>query len=114
MTDYQKYVNGLKAQVLAYEQQEDYFMEAMNNSLAISNVYTELWERAMGVKDLEKREELMMIVKNVKRAKQVYDLMLNRYEHANKTCSIQIAHTKALMEYVEKLEAEKELSEKEL
>lgn len=114
MTDHQKYVNALKNSICAYEQQEDYFMESMRNSLAISNVYHELWERAIQVKDDEKREELMLIVNNVKRAKQVYDLMLNRYNYANSECARQIAYNKALIEYIENLEKEIELSKKEL
>lgn len=114
MSDYKKYVAGIKDSLLAYQQQEDYFMESMRASLAISNVYSELWERAMQVKDPEKREELMAIVNNVKRAKQVYDLMLNRYQYANAECARQIGYTKAVMEYAEKLEAEIELSKQEL
>jgi len=114
MKDYQKYVNGIKNELLAYEQQEDYYLEAMRNSLAISNVYDELWERAVVVKDPAKREELMLIVNNVKRAKQVYDLMLNRYQHANITCARQISYNKALIEYVENIEAEEELANRQL
>lgn len=112
MSDFKKYVNGIKGEILAYQQQEDYFMESMRNSLAISNVYSELWERAMSVKDLGKREELMAIVNNVKRAKQVYDLMLNRYQYANAECTRQIQHNKALMDYIEKEEAINELANK--
>lgn len=108
MTDYQKYVNDIKNELLAYQQQDDYYMEAMRNSLSLSNVYSELWGRAMQVKDEQKQEELMLIVKNVKRAKQVYDLMLNRFHHANSMCARQIAYNKALIEYIEKKEAEEE------
>lgn len=114
MNEFKKYVNDIKGSLLSYQQQEDYFMESMRASLAISNVYTELWERAMQVKDETKKEELMIIVNNVKRAKQVYDLMLNRYQYANAECARQIAYTKATIEYAEKLEAEIELSKKEL
>lgn len=114
MTDYQKYTNAIKNDILAYERQEDYFMESMKASLAISDAYSELWERAIKVQDPDKRKELMVIVDNVKMAKKVYDLMLNRYQHANAQCARQISYNKALMEYTERLEKEIELSEKEL
>lgn len=114
MTDYQKYVNGIKQSLEAHQQSQDFILQAYKNSFAISNVYSELWGRAIMVKDLNKRADLMEIVDMVKQAEAAYHLMLSRFQYANLECSRQISYNKALIEYVEELEKEKELSEKEL
>lgn len=114
MTDYKKYVNDLRKSIEAHQQSEDFLIEAYRNSFAISNVYSELWGRAIKITDEERKNDAMEILDMVKRAERAYHLMLGRYQYANAECARQMSHNKALIEYIERLEKEIELSEKEL
>ena len=114
MTDYQKYVNDIKQSLQCHQQTEDFFLQAYRNSFAISNVYSELWGRAVKITDEERRRDAMEVVDMAKRAEEAYHLMLTRFQYANAECARQISINNALMEYIEKLEKEIELASKEL
>lgn len=114
MTDYKKYVSNLRQSIEAHEQTQDFMLDAYRNSFAISNVYSELWGRAIKITDEERRKDAMEVLDMVKKAESAYHLMLSRYQYANAECARQISYNKALMEYVERLEYEEELANKEL
>lgn len=114
MTDYQKYVNDIKQSLQSHQQTEDFFLQAYRNSFAISNVYSELWGRAIKITDEERKKDAMEVVDMTKKAEEAYHLMLTRFQYANAECARQISINKALIEYVERLEKEIALSEQDL
>jgi hypothetical protein len=106
MSDYTKYLNNLKTTLLAYNQMDDSYISMMKSSMELSSLYGEMMIRAMPHKGKDSYKEMVVMIDKAKRASELYDVMMARYEGANKSFIEVYSKFRGLVEYTERLEKE--------
>ena len=106
MSDYTKYLNNLKTTLLAYNQMDDAYISMMQSSMALSSLYGDMMIRALPHKDKDSYKEMLVMIDRAKRASELYDIMMARYEGANKSFMELYSKFDAVVKYVDRIEGE--------
>ena len=114
MSTYKQYVNELEAKVNSFNFFNDNHLELLKNSLDLSILHNELWERAIKFKGNDKHDELISFVDVVKKAQNSYDIMFAKYNHQRIMYEHLALETRKLMSVVRAYEKEDELLNREL
>ena len=106
MSDYTKHLNNLKTTLLAYNQMDDAYISMMKSSMELSSLYGDMMIRAMPHKGKESYKEMLTMIDKAKRASELYDVMMARYEGANKSFMELYSRFDAVVQYVDRIEKE--------
>jgi len=108
MSTYKAYVNQLEAQVASFSFMNDNHLLLLKNSLDLSILHNEIWERSL------KDNELTDLLNIAKKAQESYDIMFAKYNHQRILYEHLALETKKLMNIVRAYENEEELLNREL
>jgi|VirMetMinimDraft_7_1064189.scaffolds.fasta_scaffold245445_1 hypothetical protein len=108
MSTYKTYVKHLENQVASFNFINDNHLILLKNSLDLSILHNELWERSM------KDKELTDLLNIAKKAQDSYDVMFAKYNHQRIMYEHLALETKKLMSIVRAYENEEELLNREL
>ena len=108
MSTYKAYVKQLEAQVVSFNFINDNHLILIKNSLDLSILHNEIWERSL------KDKELVDLLSTVKKAQESYDIMFAKYNHQRILYEHLALETKKLMNIVRAYENEEELLNREL
>ena len=106
MSDFKKYLNNLQTTLLAYNQMDDSYISMMRSSMELSSLYGDMMIRAMPHKGKESYKEMLAMIDKAKRASELYDVMMARYEGANKSFMEIYSKFDAVVQYVDRVEQE--------
>jgi len=106
MSDYTKYLSNLKNTLLAYNQMDDTYISMMKSSMELSSLYADMMIRAMPHKGKDSYKEMLTMIDRAKRASEIYDVMMARYEGANKSFMELYSKFDAVVQYVDRIEKE--------
>jgi hypothetical protein len=85
---------------------DDAYISMMQSSMALSSLYGDMMIRALPHKDKDSYKEMLVMIDRAKRASELYDIMMARYEGANKSFMELYSKFRGLIEYTERLEQE--------
>lgn len=106
MSDFKKYLNNLQNTLLAYNQMDDTYINMMKSSMSLRTLYADMMMRALPHKEKEGYKDMVEMIDRVKRASEMYDVMMARYEGSNKSFMELYFKFRGLVEYTERLEQE--------